>query len=212
MSTAPRYGPPRATDHGIPAQPGHHHHAAHRRYLYRRRPALSRPPVQPVPADDHDVLIRLCRGPGRVAEPLIQVVKCPTHGLPIVMGCEQASRTKRSRHLARRYIRRGCCPRQHRQAPPESRSAPRPPGAAPVPAPDSRIISMAQRCHRLPSARGRAVPAGLPVKEAPFHAARKGLGASSMAKVEPWLPRDGSCRDRASVRIPQVVKQLEELA
>jgi hypothetical protein len=25
---------------------------------------LSRPPIQPIPADNHDVLIRLCRGPG----------------------------------------------------------------------------------------------------------------------------------------------------
>jgi predicted transposase YbfD/YdcC len=43
---------------------GHHHPAAHRRHLHRRRPALSRPPVQLAPADDHEVLIRLCRGPG----------------------------------------------------------------------------------------------------------------------------------------------------
>ena len=43
--------------------PGHHDPAAHWRYLHRRRPALSRPPVQPALTDDHEVLIRLCRGP-----------------------------------------------------------------------------------------------------------------------------------------------------
>ena len=46
----------RATHHGQPAQPGHHHPAAGRGGQHRCRPALPRPAARPATTDDHEVL------------------------------------------------------------------------------------------------------------------------------------------------------------
>jgi predicted transposase YbfD/YdcC len=46
----------RATHHGQPAQPGHHHPAAGRGGQHRCRPALPRPAPRPATTDDHEVL------------------------------------------------------------------------------------------------------------------------------------------------------------
>ena len=46
----------RATHHGQPSQPGHHHPAAGRGGQHRCRPALSRPAARPAATNDHEVL------------------------------------------------------------------------------------------------------------------------------------------------------------